>query len=265
MTHPSTGSDLDDVFASGTLLRRAPSLQFPTGEREPREVYQLIHDELLLDGVARMNLATFCTTWNEPEVQQLMAESLDKNIIDKDEYPQTAELEARCVRMLADLFHSPAPTTTMGTSTAGSSEAAMLGGLAAKWRWKARRQAEGASTGSPNIVCGPVQVCWEKFARYFDVDIRQIPMDAENLLTAEQVLDACDENTIAVVVTFGQTFTGKFEDVAAISSALDDLQNRTGLDIPIHVDAASGRCLDRFAQYCLRPRAGVLGEVRSVL
>jgi len=240
MTHPSTGSDLDDVFASGTLLRRAPSLQFPTGEREPREVYQLIHDELLLDGVARMNLATFCTTWNEPEVQQLMAESLDKNIIDKDEYPQTAELEARCVRMLADLFHSPAPTTTMGTSTAGSSEAAMLGGLAAKWRWKARRQAEGASTGSPNIVCGPVQVCWEKFARYFDVDIRQIPMDAENLLTAEQVLDACDENTIAVVVTFGQTFTGKFEDVAAISSALDDLQNRTGLDIPIHVDAASG-------------------------
>jgi len=235
-----TDNSLDDVFASGALLRRAPSAQFPSEEQDPRDVYQLIHDELLLDGIARMNLATFCTTWNDPEVVQLMTESLDKNIIDKDEYPQTAELEARSVRMLADLFNSPSPTTTLGTSTTGSSEAAMLGGLAAKWRWKARRQAVGAPTSLPNIVCGPVQVCWEKFARYFDVEIRQAPMTADYLLTSQQVLDACDENTIAVVVTFGQTFTGKFEDVAAISAALDDLQERTGLDIPIHVDAASG-------------------------
>ena len=240
MTDNSAGDSLDDVFASGALLRRAPSARFPAEQLEPRDAYQLIHDELLLDGIARMNLATFCTTWNDPEVVQLMTESLDKNIIDKDEYPQTAELEARCVRMLADLFHSPSPTTTMGPSTTGSSEAAMLGGLAAKWRWKASRKAVGASTHSPNIVCGPVQVCWEKFARYFDVEIRQAPMNAGTLLTPQQVLDACDENTIAVVVTFGQTFTGKFEDVAAISAALDDLQERTGLDIPIHVDAASG-------------------------
>jgi glutamate decarboxylase len=237
---PPTDDPRDDLFVTPLLASRAPTSVFPELERAPREVYQLVHDELLLDGVSRMNLATFCTTWVEPEVRKLMDESIDKNIVDKDEYPQTAELEARCVRMLADLFHAPEPTTTLGTSTTGSSEAAMLGGLAAKWRWKARRTAAGASTATPNIVTGPVQVCWEKFARYFDVEMRQAPMNAGNLLTPEEVIARCDEHTIAVVVTFGQTFTGKFEDVVAISAALDDLQERTGLDIPIHVDAASG-------------------------
>jgi len=194
----------------------------------------------MLDGVARMNLATFCTTWVEPEVRTLMAASIDKNIVDKDEYPQTAELETRCVRMLADLFHAPDPATTIGTSTTGSSEAAMLGGLAAKWRWRTRRLAEGKPADRPNFVCGSVQVCWEKLARYFDIEIRQVAMDAGHVLTPAQAVAACDENTIAVVVTFGQTFTGKYEDVAAISAALDDLQHRNGPDIPIHVDAASG-------------------------
>ncbi len=222
------------------MLSRAPKAQFPLLERQPRDAYQLVHDELLLDGVARMNLATFCTTWMEPEVHQLMAESIDKNIVDKDEYPQTAELESRCVHMLADLFTAPNPATTVGTSTTGSSEAAMLAGLAAKWRWRSRRAAAGKDTGHPNFVCGPVQVCWEKFGRYFDVETRQLPMGPGHVMTPEEAVAACDENTIAVVVTFGQTFTGRFEDVAAISRALDDLQARTGLDIPIHVDAASG-------------------------
>jgi glutamate decarboxylase len=193
-----------------------------------------------------MNLATFCTTWVEPEVRQLMADSLDKNIVDKDEYPQTAELETRCVRMLADLFHSPQAATTIGTSTTGSSEAAMLGGLAAKWRWRLRHLAEGKDASKPNFVCGPVQVCWEKFGRYFDVETRQVPMGAGWVMTPEEAVAQCDENTIAVVVTFGQTFTGRFEDVAAISAALDELQARTGLDIPIHVDAASGGFLAPF-------------------
>ncbi|QWT24488.1 glutamate decarboxylase [Subtercola sp. PAMC28395] len=233
-------NELDDVFASTPMTTGAPKTRFPVAEQEPRDVYQLVRDELMLDGVARMNLATFCTTWVEPEVRQLMADSLDKNIIDKDEYPQTAELETRCIHMLADLFHSPEAATTIGTSTTGSSEAAMLGGLAAKWRWKARRQAAGKDTTRPNMVCGPVQVCWEKFARYFDVEIRQAPMNAGNIMTPAEAIALCDENTIAVVVTFGQTFTGKFEDVDAISAALDDLQTRTGLDIDIHVDAASG-------------------------
>ncbi len=237
---------LDDTFASEPLLSRAPKDAFPERERAPREIYQLVHDELMLDGVARMNLATFCTTWLEPEVRQLMAETLDKNIVDKDEDPQTAALETRCVTMLADLFHAPTPTSTMGTSTTGSSEAAMLGGLAAKWRWRARRHSSGQDAGHPNFVCGPVQVCWEKFGRYFDVETRQIPMNAGYIMTPDEAIAQCDENTIAVVVTLGQTFTGMFEDVAAIAAALDELQARTGLDIPIHVDAASGGFLAPF-------------------
>jgi glutamate/tyrosine decarboxylase-like PLP-dependent enzyme len=129
VTPKSIDNYLDDTFATPPLLARAPKSTFPEHEQEPREVYQLVRDELMLDGVARMNLATFCTTWVEPEVRQLMDDSLDKNIVDKDEYPQTAELETRCVRMLADLFHSPSPQFTIGTSTTGSSEAAMLGAL----------------------------------------------------------------------------------------------------------------------------------------
>jgi len=231
---------LDDIFATPPMLERAPKTRFPLIEREPREIYQLVSDELLLDGVARMNLATFCTTWVEPEVAQLMADALGKNIVDKDEYPQTAEMESRCVHMLGDLFHAPDPGITVGTSTTGSSEAAMLSGLAAKWRWRSRRRAAGQPTTTPNFVCGPVQVCWEKFGRYFDVETRQVPMGPGHVMTPAEAVAACDENTIAVVVTFGQTFTGKFEDVEGISSALDDLQRRTGLDVPIHVDAASG-------------------------
>jgi glutamate decarboxylase len=237
---PEVDDLFDDTFATGPLTSRAPRSHFPEAEQDPREIYQLVTDELMLDGVARMNLATFCTTWVEPEVRQLMAASIDKNIVDKDEYPQTAELENRCVHMLADLFNSPDPAGSIGTSTTGSSEAAMLGGLAAKWRWKASRIAAGKSHATPNFVCGPVQVCWEKFGRYFDVETRQAPMNADFLLTPQETIDLCDENTIAVVVTFGQTFTGLFEDVTAISAALDGLQARTGLDIPIHVDAASG-------------------------
>ncbi|MBT2503358.1 glutamate decarboxylase [Curtobacterium sp. ISL-83] len=236
-----TDDDLDDTFSGSPLRRRAPKLRFPAHEQSARDSYQLVHDELLLDGVARMNLATFCTTWAEPEVHALMAESIDKNIVDKDEYPQTAELESRCVHMLADLFHAPNAATTRGTSTTGSSEAAMLAGLAAKWRWKAKRQAAGHTEPAvPNLVSGPVQVCWEKFARYFDVELRQAPMGPGYTLTPEQVLERIDENTIGVVVTLGQTFTGLFEDVQAISDALDDLEARTGQSVDIHVDAASG-------------------------
>jgi glutamate decarboxylase len=232
--------DADDIFASAAMVAPAPKDAFPSIERPAREVYQKVRDELLLDGVARMNLATFCTTWLEPEAAQLMADSVAKNIIDKDEYPQTAEIERRCVALVADLFHAPDPAHATGVSTTGSSEAAMLSGLAAKWRWRARRAAVGADTTRPNLVCGSVQVCWEKFARYFDVELRQVPMPDGHLLTPEDALAHCDENTIAVVATFGQTFTGLFEDVAGIAAALDDLQARTGLDIPLHVDAASG-------------------------
>ena len=238
--------DADDVFASAAMVNPAPKDAFPSFERPARDAYQLVRDELLLDGVSRMNLATFCTTWLEPEAAHLMADSIAKNIIDKDEYPQTAEIERRCVALVADLFHAPDPAGTVGTSTTGSSEAAMLSGLAAKWRWRAKRKAAGLDDSRPNLVCGPVQVCWEKFARYFDVELRQVPMPEGHLLTPEAAVAHCDENTIAVVATFGQTFTGLYEDVAGISAALDDLQERTGLDIPLHVDAASGAFVAAF-------------------
>lgn len=166
-----------------------------------------------------------------------MDECLDKNMVDKDEYPQTAAIEARCVHMLADLWNAP-DMETIGCSTTGSSEAAMLGGMAMKWRWRAKRRAEGKPTDKPNLVCGPVQICWEKFARYWDVELRQIPMtNGRLIMSPEEAVKRCDENTIEVVPTLGVTFTGDYEPVATVAAALDDLQASTGLNIPIHVDA----------------------------
>ena len=231
------------------LNERTESYEFPETAQNPQTVYQTIHDQLVLDGNSGQNLATFCTTWIEPEVKQLMDESADKNMIDKDEYPQTAAIEERCVHMLANLWNSPAAASTIGCSTTGSSEAAMLGGLALKWKWRQRQSAQGKSTASPNLIMGPVQVCWHKFCRYFDVEIREVPMEGERLLlTPEEVIKRCDENTIGVVVTLGVTFTLQFEPVHAISLALDTLQAETGLDIPIHVDGASGAFLAPFTQ-----------------
>ncbi|RKG57758.1 glutamate decarboxylase [Corallococcus sp. CA054B] len=237
----------DDVYASPDLSIPMPKFRIPDDEHSPEHAYAVVHDELLLDGNSRQNLATFCQTWAEPQVHRLMDECLDKNMIDKDEYPQTAEIETRCVNMLADLWHAPDVNNSIGTSTTGSSEAAMLGGLAMKWRWRKRREAEGKPTDKPNLICGPVQICWHKFARYFDVELRQVPLAPGRMtLTPEEVLKYCDENTIGVVPTLGVTFNLVYEPVQAISQALDGLQRRTGLDIPIHVDAASGGFLAPF-------------------
>ena len=208
--------------------------------------YQLVHDELLLDGNARLNLATFVTTWMEPQAGRLMAECVDKNVIDKDEYPQTAELEGRCVRILADLWHAPDAASVIGCSTAGSSEGCMLAGLALKRRWSRGRGV--GRGGRPNLVMGAnVQVCWEKFCNYWDVEARVVPMEGDRFhLNAAEAVARCDEDTIGVVAILGSTFDGSFEPVAAIATALDDLQARTGLDIPIHVDGASGAMVAPF-------------------
>lgn len=237
----------DPIFGTLHLASALPKYRFPDAENRPEEVYQVVSDELFLDGNARQNLATFCQTWEEPEVHKLMNLAIDKNMIDKTEYPQTAEIEIRCVHMLADLWNAPAAATTVGTSTIGSSEACMLGGIAAKWRWRARRRAAGKAADRPNLVCGPVQVCWDKFCRYWDVEKREIPMrpDAFSMDPA-RMLEAVDENTIAVMPTFGVTYTGQYEFVAPIAAALDDLQRRGGLDVDIHVDAASGGFLAPF-------------------
>ena len=237
----------DETYGSSELSTSLPTSSFPDRERDPRRIHTAIRDELMLDGNARQNLATFCQTWEEPEIHQLMDACIDKNMVDKDEYPQTAELETRCVQMLADLWHAPPSEQAVGCSTTGSSEAAMLGGLAMKRRWESRRQAEGQPIDKPNLITGPVQICWHKFTRYWDVEHREIPMDKGRLLmTPEEVLSRCDENTIGVVPTLGVTFTGEFEPVKQVSDALDKLQADTGLDIPIHVDGASGGFLAPF-------------------
>ena len=188
--------------------------------------YQLIHDELLLDGSARLNLATFVTTWMEPQAGRLMAECVDKNMIDKDEYPQTAELERRCVSILADLWHAPDPTVATGCSTTGSSEACMLAGMALKRRWAARTKA--GADRRPNLVMGAnVQVCWEKFCRYWDVEPRIVPMEGDRFhLDATTAAAAVDENSIGVVAILGSTFDGSYEPVAEIAAALDEVQQR---------------------------------------
>jgi glutamate decarboxylase len=238
----------DDVYGSKDSDAGLNKNTFPTSENDPRKIYTAVRDELMLDGNARQNLATFCQTWEEPEIHMLMDECIDKNMVDKDEYPQTAEIEARCVRMLADLWNSPATgDNALGTSTTGSSEAAMLGGMAMKRRWEARRKAEGKPIDKPNMISGPVQICWHKFTRYWDIEHREIPMENGRLLmTAEEVLKRCDENTIGVVPTLGVTFTGQFEPVQEVSEALDKFQEETGIDIPIHVDGASGGFLAPF-------------------
>ncbi|TDC71798.1 glutamate decarboxylase [Actinomadura sp. GC306] len=227
---------------------RIPRHALPDGEMEPGTAYQIVRDELMLDGNARQNLATFVTTWAEPEAGRLMAECAEKNMIDKDEYPRTAELEARCVHMLARLWNAEDPLHTMGCSTTGSSEAAMLGGLALKRRWRHRRRAEGRPAERPNLVMGiNVQVCWEKFADYFEVEPRYVPMEGDRFhLDAREAVELCDENTIGVVAVLGSTFDGSYEPVAEICAALDDLQARTGLDVPVHVDGASGAMVAPF-------------------
>jgi len=246
LKHPSTRSSRAEEVAIAPVFslegHRLPRHELPADELPPEVAYQIIHDELMLDGNARLNLATFVSTWMEPQVERLMAECFDKNMIDKDEYPQTADLEVRCVNILSRLWHAPNPDVVTGCSTTGSSEAAMLGGLAMKRRWRARRQADGKPFDKPNLVMGiNVQVCWEKLANYWDVEMRLVPMEGDRFhLSAEEAVGLCDENTIGVIAILGSTFDGSYEPVAEICAALDDLQARTGLDIPVHVDGASG-------------------------
>jgi len=223
-----------------------PSLRLPAEPMDPQAAYRFIHDELRLDGSSRLNLATFVTTWMDPEAEKLMAETFDKNMIDKDEYPATAAIEARCVAMVADLFHAEHlrdddSSSACGVSTIGSSEAVMLAGLALKWRWR-EKVGKDWKGRTPNLVMGSnVQVVWEKFCRYFDVEPRYLPMEeGRYVITPEQVLAAVDEDTIGVVGILGTTFTGELEPIAEICSALDKLAAEGGVDVPVHVDGASG-------------------------
>jgi glutamate decarboxylase len=253
LAHPSRPESGRTELSVNPLYTRVPlhiaKNELPARGLDPELAYQIVHDELMLDGNARLNLATFVTTWMEPYADRLMAESFDKNMIDKDEYPRTAELEARCVRMLAGLWGAPDVKSAPGCSTTGSSEACMLAGLAFKRRWQ-----HAGGKGKPNIVMGVnVQVCWEKFANYWDVEARMVPMEGDRFhLSAEEAVALCDENTIGVVAILGSTFDGSYEPVAEICAALDELQAKTGLNIPVHVDGASGAMIAPFCDPRLR-------------
>src|SRR5580700_10681924 len=247
----STGTELDinPVYFREKSCE-IPRYRLPERGVLPRTALQVVRDELILDGNARLNLATFVTTWMEPEAEQLMAECSPKNMIDKDEYPQTAELEHRCVNIIGHLWNAP-HEQAVGCSTTGSSEACMLGGMALLWRWRQRRRAAGLDATKPNMIMGSnVQVCWEKFCRYWEVEPRYVPMKPERLhLGAEEAAALCDENTIGVVVVLGSTMDGSYEPVAEVNTALDALAATPGgPDVPIHVDGASGGFVAPFIQ-----------------
>jgi glutamate decarboxylase len=229
-----------DRYGNAFLLSDAPDNRLPDVGMPAVDAMRLLGEELVLDGIPWRNLATFVTTWMEPEAQRVIAENLHRNYIDHAEYPQTAVIEQRCIRMLADLYHAPGETT--GTRTQGSSEAIMLGALSLKWKWRARREAAGKATDRPNLVFGgDVHVVWEKFCRYFDVEPRIIPLQPHKFtIGPEDVEPHLDENTIGVAAVLGTTFTGHADDIVGINDLLVHLQEQEGLDVPLHVDGASG-------------------------
>jgi glutamate decarboxylase len=248
-SHKDAELEINPVFVSEESCV-IPRYRLPERGVLPRTALQVVRDELILDGNARLNLATFVTTWMEPEAEALMAECSPKNMIDKDEYPQTAELEKRCVNILSSLWHAPSGGQATGCSTTGSSEACMLGGMALLWRWRQRRRAAGQDASKPNLVMGSnVQVCWEKFCRYWQVEPRYVPMVPGRLhLRGQEAAAKCDENTIGVVAIMGSTMDGSYEPVLEISQELDKLQAEQGCDVPVHVDGASGGFVAPFLQ-----------------
>ena len=227
-------------YGNHFVVEDAPDGKLPARMMEPQAAMRIIAEDLVLDGIPERNLATFVTTWMEPEAQRVIAENLHRNFIDHAEYPQTAEIEQRCIRMLADLFNAPGETT--GARTQGSSEAIMLGALSLKCKWRERREAAGKDTSKPNIVFGgDVHVVWDKFCRYFDVEPRIVPLQPHKFtIGPEDVAPHVDENTIGVAAVLGTTFTGHADDIAGIDEMLCELEERSGLDVPLHVDAASG-------------------------
>jgi glutamate decarboxylase len=241
---------INPVFVRPGEATSFDKFTLPPGPSLPETAYQIVHDEAILDGNSRLNLATFVSTWMDDEAKKLYLESADKNMIDKDEYPATAAIEDRCWRILANLWHVPDANDTIGTSTIGSSEACMLGGLALKRLWQEKRRAEGKSTDKPNLIMSAaVQVVWEKFCNYWDIEPRYVPVTPDHLiLDGYNLEDYVDENTIGVVAIIGQTFTGLYDDAVAISKKLDEIQQKTGLDVKIHIDGASGAMVAPFCQ-----------------
>ncbi|KAG2034233.1 glutamate decarboxylase [Suillus americanus] len=253
--HHLTGKDSDSTphpYGARYGITSIPKFHIPSKGASAETTYQLIHDELSLDGSPSLNLASFVQTWMPEPANRLMLENVSKNLIDQDEYPMTQEIHTRCVSILANLWHAPSTHQAIGTATTGSSEAIQLGGLAMKRRWQERRKAEGKSIHEPgpNIIMGAnAQVALEKFARYFEVECRLVPVSVESKyrLDPKKAMEYVDENTIGVYVILGSTYTGHYEPVKEMSDLLDEYELKTGIYVPIHVDGASGAFIAPFA------------------
>lgn len=193
----------------------------------PAVAKQLIEDELCLEATPILNLASFVTTWMEPEAEELIKQSINKNFINYEEYPRVQEIHQRCVHILADLLNIPEGCDYVGTATVGSSEAIMLAGLAHKFSWRNKRKMQGLESSKPNIVMGAnVQVCWDKFARYFDVEARIIPLKNKFTISAEDVASLIDEHTICIAAVLGSTFTGEYDEIEEINDLLIQVKRK---------------------------------------
>ncbi|WP_420999996.1 glutamate decarboxylase [Carnobacterium maltaromaticum] len=243
---------LEPIFGTGAEEQEIPKYKLGKNPIEPRVAYRLVKDEFLDEGNARQNLATFCQTYMEDEAALLMAETLEKNAIDKSEYPRTAELENRCVNILADLWNAPKEKSYTGTSTVGSSEACMLAGMAMKFRWRnqAKKLGLNIQAASPNLVISSgYQVCWEKFCVYWDIEMRRVPMDEKHMsMDMDKVMDYVDEYTIGIVGILGITYTGKYDDIKALDALVETYNSQTDYKISIHVDGASGAMFAPFIE-----------------
>ncbi len=258
-THDSDAA----LFGNRFITQEVPSREFPDAGMPAGDAMRLVAEDLALEGLPSRNLATFVTTWMEPEAQRIIAGNLHRNFIDHAEYPRTAEIEQRCIRMLADLFHAPGETT--GARTQGSSEAIMLGALSLKWNWRKRQEAAGRDTTRPNLIFGgDVHVVWDKFCRYFDVEPRIVPLQrGKYTIGPDDVAEHIDENTIGVAAVLGTTFTGHKDDIVGINDLLVQIKGERGLDVPLHVDGASGGFVWPFL-YPDSPWDFRLEQVRSI-
>eukprot|EP01018_Ginkgo_biloba_P031925 Gb_38319 [translate_table: standard] len=241
---PESDSSVDSMFGSRYVEASLPKFRLPDRSIPKEAAHQIISDELMLDGNPRLNLASFVTTSMEPECDKLIMAAINKNYVDMDEYPVTTEFQNRCVNIIARMYHAPISDEeqAVGVGTVGSSEAIMLAGLAFKRKWQNKRKAKGKPYDKPNIVTGAnVQVCWEKFARYFEVELKEVKLkEGYYVMDPKQAVDMVDENTICVAAILGSTYNGEFEDVELLNNLLMEKNKKTRWDTPIHVDAASG-------------------------
>ena len=237
------------TYSGRYFTQSVPKYELPPTGMPADAAKRLILDELNLDGNPALNTASFVTTWMEPEADDILLRTSDINFIDFDEYPMTSAVNQRVLNMTARLLNAPEEKDAVGTATVGSSEAIMLGLLAHKWTWKKRRQAKGLDAGKPNLIFGAdVHSCWEKFALYFDVEMRVIPLrPGKYTIGPGDVEPLIDENTITVGGVVGTTFTGQNDDFSGINDLLVKIRKDKGWDIPIHVDGASGGFVMAFA------------------